>query len=1245
MPPAKIARLEPSIRPYSHLSQYQHNITDVGTTDRIPSLSQLRTTQTTAHPTPPNPPLTDDSRQPTPTHTSVTPPLQSHSQSSGSDHPQTTTAVSKPLAHDQSKLVEDVINRHTSFLTEAFGNNLLYFTGRFIELGLLPSSASDSIHTVMGVGNRHKGGQLLRQIVGSCSISCDSNSWFQAFLSVFLSEAVYKDLAKRMEEEFKLNSKHNSSFVDPPPNPSLQPHSCTSDRPSLSSEVGRSHVMSHNEPQSVHTQSQTFCHRQSSHMQYFIKYVKTVYRGSEVERDPKVVKLQKMPTKVYINLVCIDRKRVDNAREYDEVTRTMVQEGSLDVVHGKKWPIEFNEISNKLPATSESFDRVVLVEGAPGVGKSTFAWEFCRRWERGEIAQQYQLVLLLRLREERISNAKSLEDLIYHPSMEVCQTVKRELEYNLGVNTLIILEGFDELPDRCRKDGSIFMDLIAGKLLRLATVLVTSRPWATWKMLQNLQNRIYQHIEILGFTGHQITEYIESALPQNKVSDLKAYLESHPQIRAGMYIPLNSAIVVTVYEESQSSGCAMPTTLTELYTSLARTLLCRYLRGHPEYGTDFTIYLQTFKELPRPVYEKFCEVCELAYNGTVGAKHGVKLIYRKSDMPSDFDDLGFMDSVIELYETRPEATSYNFLHLTFQEFFAAVHISRMSPTQQLEHFKTHKEGRLKVVLMFLAGLNKLNCLSKEQIADNFFQTPSTREGSRYLISCDAAVGIELVQWLFEAQSDDVIEHVLGQKTIEFGLSSQMLPLDYYSLGYCISHSQCQWILGLGKKIGEDEVRMLASGAGTRREPKGRVIELKRKQTEHSNSQMNDNKSLLSLSGKCLSMLFTEWKWILCLHQLSLQLSVKCERVLWPNLSALRVLEIMITGIHTEQNFQALLTHLSLESLTVLFCSDRDCAAIGNHVMSTTSLKELCISSHWNRMEYITAALVSNQSLPLERLVFKYAGIFTATAGDSLAQFITNTTTLKCLSINKCTFSPHALLVLARATHHNSILQTKNVEGAILTVDGDNEAKDLAQLHVEYPELVKHVVDVTNKSISDAGAIPLARALHRNSTLTELSNSRIRDSGAVALAQALHHNSTPTELNLSKNSISDAGAVALAQGLHHNSTLTRLDLSNNGICDAGAVALAQALHHNSTLTRLDLANNSVCDAGAAALAEGLHHNSTLTWLFFSNNSICDAGAIALAQALHHNSSLTELKLFNNNISDAGAVVRDSITILP
>ena len=1282
MPPAKIARLEPSMTPHSALSHYHHIITDVGTTTT--SVSQSSVTQTTAHPTPPNPLLTDDSSvsgQPPPTHTSATPPLQS------SPHPQ--SAVSGSPAYHQSRVVEDVTNRHRHDLNSAISNDLVYFSNKFIGVGLISRYASDNILTKKGVGNGEKGSQLLSLVIDHFHRSHNKKNWFDDFVGVFSSEAAYEDLATSMTRDFTTgmdecynsgNYKHSSSSATytayPSPNLSSQSHSHTTDRPSLSSQVGRSHVMSHNEPQSVTTQSQASSHNLSSHMQQYIQYVKTVYRGSEVERDPKVVKLQKMPTKVYINLVCIDRKSVGNAREYDEVTRTMVQEGSLDVVHGKKWPIEFNEISNKLPATSESFDRVVLVEGAPGVGKSTFAWEFCRRWGRGEIAQQYQLVLLLRLREERISNAKSLEDLIYHPSMEVhvCQTVKKELEYNLGVNTLIILEGFDELPDRCQNDGSIFMDLIAGKLLRLATVLVTSRPWATRKMLKNHDNRIYQHIEILGFKDHQITEYIESTLPQDKASDLKAYLESHPQIRAGMYIPLNSAIVVTVYEESQASGCAMPTTLTELYTSLTRTLLHRYLRGHPEYGTDGTIFLQTFKDLPQPVYTKFCEVCKLAYSGTVGTEREVKLIYRKSDMPSDFDDLGFMDSVIELYETRPEATSYNFLHLTFQEFFAAVHIFNKSPEEQVEHFKRHKEGRLKVVLRFLAGLNKLNCFSIEENANNFFQTPSTREGSRYLIPCDAAVGIDLVQWLFEAQNDGVIEHVLGQKTIEFDLSSKMLPLDYYSLGYCLSHSQCLWVLGLGKKIGEDEVRMLAAGAGTRSEPRGRVTGLKRKQTERSNSQMKE-KSLLSLSGKCLSMLFTEWKSILCLHQLSMELPARCDQITWPDLSALRVLELETKG-HTKRKLETLLPDLSLESLTVLRSHDEECVAIGDHITSTTTLKELCILSsdisEEKGVEAITAALASNQSLPLERLELECKCTFTATAGDSLAQFITNTTTLKHLSIKRCTFSAHALLVLARAIHHNSILQTKNVEEFSLTVNDDNEAKDLAQLQVEYPDLMNKIgpnktivcsnnsisdagaealtqallhhnstlktLDLSNNSITNAGAVALAQALHHNSTLTQLSlsSNSITDAGAVALVEALHHNSTLTELVLSNNSISDAGAVALAEALHHNSTLTRLDLSKNSISDAGAVALAQALRHNSTLTRLDLSKNSISDAGAVALAQVLHHNSTLTELYLSNNSITNAGAVALAQALHHNSTLTQLSLSSNSITDAGAV---------
>ena len=61
----------------------------------------------------------------------------------------------------------------------------------------------------------------------------------------------------------------------------------------------------------------------------------------------------------------------------------MVKYGDVDVVYGKKWPIDFDEIAAGIPDAGTD-QRVVLVDGAPGAGKSTFAWEYCRRWMRGK---------------------------------------------------------------------------------------------------------------------------------------------------------------------------------------------------------------------------------------------------------------------------------------------------------------------------------------------------------------------------------------------------------------------------------------------------------------------------------------------------------------------------------------------------------------------------------------------------------------------------------------------------------------------------------------------------------------------------------------------------------------------------------------------------------------------------------------------------------------------------------------------
>ena len=992
------------------------------------------------------------------------------------------------------------------------------------------------------------------------------------------------------------------------------------------------------------------------HVHDFISFVKKTYSAQKVLKDEK---WSLSPTVKFINLACIDRKCV-KSREYNDVTKAMVMDGNVDAIQETKGPIKFSQIAKgiSLPSSGseqENDRRLILVEGAPGVGKSTFAWEFCRKWMNGEIAQQYHLVLLLRLRDKRIREAKDLKDLFFNPSRsDESLAVYNELKNSQKFHALIILEGYDELPDSCRNDpSSVFNELISGKLLPLATVLVTSRPWATKNLRVKYECHIYQHIEVLGFTKKQIKEYVKETIPEQKVrSNFDSYLEKHPQIRSGMYIPLNSAIVVAVYKHSIENDLQnLPNTITELYSCCIEILIRRHLEHNTGLQGKNEVNLPAINlRVPSDVHRNFACMCHLAFSGIVEATE-VKLIFSESELPEHFDNLGFMDSVTDLYVTGETVSSHNFLHLTFQEFFAAVHISTMSKEQQLQYFMEGKSdpgskgGRLNVVLKFLAGLRKLNCFTNDTLNHIIVDTPSSV--SCYLTPSDITVDVDVINWLFEAQSEAAMLLILGERKVEFKASkSHMSPMDYYSLGYCISHSQCQWVLSLTgtMEISKEKIKMLLDGA--------------RDVTGGGNVVEFGDDALSNLRRDKLDLLFTEWNNILCLQKLIIE---EAPTVL-PNLSQLEVLEVL---------------HYSTEQGII---------TIANNLPFAPCLKNFTLKTGLD-IGHITEVLATGQLQQLERLDLEVGNI-TDNSTEFLINFLRNSNSLQHLSIRSLRASAHKLLELVQTIDHHPTLQEKSVKELACRVTTDVDVNALSQLCSKYcdsmrAEFIKYVgglsddgvvvlaeflqhkyesrkLNLSDGGTSDDGTVSLAKALHHNSTIHTLRlwSNRISDEGAVTLADALHHNSTLQSLNLSSNRISDKGAVTLADALHHNSTLQSLNLNSNSIGDDGVVALADALHHNSALQSLVLANNMITDEGAVALAEALrknqslqslyvygndgigdalHYNSTLQSLNLHSNSIGDDGAVALADALHHNSTLQLLDLSSNNmITDEGAV---------
>ena len=778
-------------------------------------------------------------------------------------------------------------------------------------------------------------------------------------------------------------------------------------------------------------------------MDQFIDYIKTIYRQSDIQNDLNVIKWPPTPSKLFINLACIDWRTVVTQREADEVTRAMVKDGNVDVIMKKKTPIAFSDIVKNLPDTGSK--KIILVEGAPGVGKSTFAWEFCRRWEREEIAQQYRLVLLLRLRDERISKAQNLRDLLYHPEGSVGDAVKEELIATFGDKCLIILEGFDELPDSCRTESSILLQLINGQLLPKATILVTSRPWAASALLDTWDHRIFQHIEILGFTEHHIEEYVRSVFEDEdesengmskekdiekemkkgkNIEDIMTYITTYPQIKACMYIPLNSAIVVSVYQESKAGRCILPKTLTELYYALTQTLLLRYLRGHPVHKK--IRHIQSFeKDLPQEVYEQLLEISDIAYNGIcTDWGDSVQLIY--SDLPPTFETLGLMQSVSQMYITQGVTVSHNFLHLTVQEFLAALHISNMSPEEQLKHFKRHKEGRFRVVLRFLAGLTKLLNISLEQrraLLDKPHSV-SARYATYTQMESDISVSVHKLNWMFETQSTDVIKAWLQNKTVEFKFPRQMSPLEYYSAGYCIAHSSARWVLIIQERKEESDLKMFCDGIASTKEADFKIR----------------LKVLVYMTTEKIETLLTN----LGPHIQELYLKLRDGSIVLENLSALQVLHLELNCKKTFDLTPSLLPQ-SLEPLTIEAGSGssdlglKSCAAIRVLAPSLNYLKfssgkeehhgvvskEMLIDSKC--IELTTKAMADSTSLQLRSLEVNCDCRITASAAEVFAASITYSKYLQNIRIgSQCSLQQEAIELITKALANNASLPLKRL---------------------------------------------------------------------------------------------------------------------------------------------------------------------------------------------------------------------------
>ena len=520
------------------------------------------------------------------------------------------------------------------------------------------------------------------------------------------------------------------------------------------------------------------------------KYLLSIYKARDLAAADKYLPTLDTP---YISLAIV----TSHYSNHDEFTKATLHGGVDEILKIKK-PIVFQDLLTPSEGSNKPV-RFILVEGPPGIGKSTFAWEVCRRWEDIPSLKAYDAVVLLKLRERWVLNATSPAELFRYPAKpKLSENILEELNQSQGLNLLLILDGFDEVSHSFH-DNSVIKHILNRVLLPECTIILTTRPSAKSTLKINFQPFVNKHLEIIGFPEEERVKYITevfSKQPELQVNFLKCMFNV-PHIKSMMYIPLNCAIIAKVCSESKrSSRLAIPRIRTQLYKALIHSFLVRYMSLN---GGGIACSSTLPECLPIKEMELFKTLAKFAFDSYHEGKTK-KVTFFEEDIPRGLVPFGLMNESIEMYADRGMERSYSFLHLSLQEYLAAWHIANsysihfqvayhyvVSDSKNLknEDFTYYKgdnteESALITKLepisstliepaVFLAGITGLKC-------ESFQKIPWERFLSDFYYNSIA------LRSLYEAQNSSILASI-SFENFSIGLD----PYDSYAVTYCISH--------------------------------------------------------------------------------------------------------------------------------------------------------------------------------------------------------------------------------------------------------------------------------------------------------------------------------------------------------------------------------------------------------------------------------------------------------------------------
>ena len=344
------------------------------------------------------------------------------------------------------------------------------------------------------------------------------------------------------------------------------------------------------------------------------------------------------------------------------------------------------EISKLLiPLESNNDPQCILIEGAPGIGKSLLLKEITYRWSKKEILQKFKLVLLVCLRDPAVQQMSLIEHLFQtfcrrdSKVTEIASSCTGYFLKNNGKDLCLLFDGYDEYPEILRRN-SLIADILKRKELPCCGLIVSSRPHAS----VSLREQATIKVDILGFTEGERLHYIKEAMKgqQGKINELIKYLQHHPTINSLCFVPFNIVVLVYLYKQ----GIPLPKNSAELYSYFVCLTICRHLAKH---GHPLQNNIIKLTDLPQPCNKIVQQLSKLSLH----ALNYNKLIFTLdeiivacpdiSTVPDAINGFGLLQ-VVEHFGLTGTTMTFNFLHFSIQEYLAANYIIDLPADEALK---------------------------------------------------------------------------------------------------------------------------------------------------------------------------------------------------------------------------------------------------------------------------------------------------------------------------------------------------------------------------------------------------------------------------------------------------------------------------------------------------------------------------------------------------------------------------------